>query len=54
MRKVTLEIDPRSDPIGGRLEDEHGTRPFSGWLELAAALQAVLDPLDGDARGDRA
>ena len=41
---MTLEIDPGSDPISGRLGDEHGTRPFSGWLELAAALQAVLDP----------
>lgn len=42
-RKITIEIHPGSDPITGRLEDRCGSRPFSGWLELAAALQAVVD-----------
>jgi hypothetical protein len=47
-RTMTLEVDPGSDPIRGRISDERGTRSFSGWLELAAALQDALDP-DADA-----
>jgi hypothetical protein len=47
-RKMTLEIEQGSDPISGRLADDRGTQPFSGWLELAAALQAALDPPDGE------
>ncbi len=42
-RKLTLEIVPGSDPINGRLGDGRESRTFSGWLELAAALQAVVD-----------
>jgi len=41
---MTLEIDTGSDPITGRLSDELGSLPFSGWLELASALQSVLAP----------
>jgi hypothetical protein len=42
-RRLILEFDPRSDPIAGRLGDEHDTQPFSGWLELAAALRSALE-----------
>jgi hypothetical protein len=48
---VTVEVEPGSDPISGRISDEQGTRPFTGWLELATALQAALDRSDpGPAR----
>jgi hypothetical protein len=46
--KLTVEVDPGSDPIAGRVTDGRGTRPFSGWLELAAALQAALEAADVD------
>jgi hypothetical protein len=46
--KLTVELDPGSDPIAGRVTDGRGTRPFSGWLELAAALQAALEATDVD------
>jgi hypothetical protein len=43
-RRIVLEIDEGSDPISGDLADGQGTRRFSGWLELADALQAALGP----------
>lgn len=46
---MTVEVDPGSDPISGRITDERGTRPFSGWLELASALHAVLEEAGDDA-----
>jgi hypothetical protein len=45
---MTVEIDPESDPITGRLIDRWGTHVFKGWLELAAALQAAFDGSDAD------
>jgi hypothetical protein len=44
---MTLELDPGSEPISGRIIDDRGARSFSGWLELAAALQAACDPVAG-------
>jgi hypothetical protein len=44
-RILTLAIDPGSDPISGRLDDERGSgevQEFVGWLELARALESVL------------
>jgi hypothetical protein len=46
--KLTVEVDPGSDPITGRVTDERGTRSFSGWLELAAELQATLEDPDAE------
>jgi hypothetical protein len=43
---MIIEIDAGSDPIAGRLSDERGTRSFTGWLELADALQGAMDPRD--------
>jgi hypothetical protein len=40
---MTLAVDFASDPICGRLSDEHGTWSFCGWLELAAAIQSAID-----------
>ena len=56
MRRLILEIDPRSDPIAGRLGDERGTHPFTGWLELAAALHAALNapPASEELNGEQA
>jgi hypothetical protein len=44
-RILTLAIDPGSDPISGRLDDEQGSgegEEFVGWLGLAKALESVL------------
>jgi hypothetical protein len=46
---LTVEVEPGSDPITGQVTDRRGTRPFSGWLELAAVLQAAFD---GDGTDD--
>jgi hypothetical protein len=44
-RRVTLELDSGSETINGQMHSEDGsTRPFAGWLGLAAALGDVLKP----------
>jgi hypothetical protein len=46
-RRVTVEVDPNCEPITGRLENEpEPSRPFTGWLELLAALEAALTEHD--------
>jgi hypothetical protein len=46
-RRVTVDIEPGSDPIRGYIEDDKGSRPFEGWLQLARALeQASTPPVD--------
>ncbi len=38
---LSLELDSAADPISGQIVGADGTtRPFRGWLELAAALDA--------------
>ena len=45
--RLSLEVEPDSEPISGRLSDASGAeRPFTGWLDLAAALEAMLSPGD--------
>ena len=40
---LRLEIDPDGDPISGRISTSQGSsRPFRGWLELAAVLETFL------------
>jgi hypothetical protein len=40
--QVALAIKVGSDPIEGSLTtSEHGSRSFYGWVELAAAIDAV-------------
>ena len=40
---VDLEFEVGSDPIRGRLgPNPLATREFQGWIELAAALEAVI------------
>ena len=41
-REVTLEIEPDSDPICGRLWHDGDSQTFCGWLELADALRTAL------------
>jgi len=42
--QLTLELDSRTEPITGRMRARGGeTRPFTGWLGLAAALGSVLE-----------
>jgi hypothetical protein len=38
-RRITVDIEPGSDPIRGYIEDDEGSRPFEGWLQLARALE---------------
>jgi hypothetical protein len=41
--RVTVEFESGSEPMSGRMMDEGGrSRPFTGWLGLAAALGSVL------------
>jgi hypothetical protein len=41
--RVTVEFDSGSDPMSGRMLDEGGgSRAFTGWLGLAAALANVV------------
>ena len=42
---VDLEFEVGSDPIRGRLGLSPRTlREFQGWIELAAALEALMNP----------
>jgi hypothetical protein len=52
-RRVTVDVEPGSDPIRGRIEDERGSRPFEGWLQLARALEeaSALPPSAPQASG---
>jgi hypothetical protein len=49
---VDLEFDVGSDPIQGRLgATALATREFRGWIELAAALEAMFSaPVPQDLR----
>lgn len=39
---IALEFTDGADPISGQLRQEGGARPFTGWLELVAALESAL------------
>lgn len=40
--RLELELDSRTDPIEGHLGNPDGERiPFTGWLELMAAVQKL-------------
>jgi hypothetical protein len=44
-RKVWVEIDIGVEPIAGTIHHGPGAaRPFEGWLELIALLEAVCRP----------
>ena len=48
-RHVTLELEIDTAPIAGRLRDEQGSCvQFSGWLELASALERLLRLSNGE------
>lgn len=36
---ISLALERGADPISGELECEGRVRPFTGWLELARALE---------------
>lgn len=40
--RVTLEFEPGSDPLCGRLLTGDAAYPFVGWLGLATALEHVI------------
>jgi hypothetical protein len=44
-----LLIDVGSDPISGSVSNgTHTARPFSGWIDLVAAIEAVRSPAGGE------
>ncbi len=44
--RLELSIDLDSDPITGSVSNgAHGPRPFSGWIELVAAIEAARSPV---------
>jgi hypothetical protein len=47
--ELSIEVD--SDPISGWVSNgAYGTRPFSGWIELVAAIEAARCPVAGAGR----
>jgi hypothetical protein len=49
----TLEIDPTSEPLSGRLTgDDHAERRFRGWLELFAAIDELRAGSDDERQID--
>ncbi len=45
---LSLAIDVDSDPISGSISNGcHVERPFTGWIELAAAIEAVRSARHG-------
>jgi hypothetical protein len=48
-RRVWIELDVDADSIAGTVHrGEEPVRPFTGWLELVAVLEAVRRPPDPD------
>ena len=39
---ITLELRQAGDELDGRASDESQDRPFSGWLGLLVAIDALL------------
>jgi hypothetical protein len=37
-KPLIVEVERDGDPVTGRVRDGDAERPFSGWLQLAAAL----------------
>lgn len=54
---LRCRIDRMAEPIEGRLSDELGrSRPFRGWIELAAALTSFAEgaePEQPNPEGDK-
>jgi hypothetical protein len=45
---LELSIDVESDPISGSVSNgAHGPRPFTGWIELVAAIEAARSSVAG-------
>jgi hypothetical protein len=50
--ELTVELDPRGEPISGCVTDDRGRRrTFSGWLDLMDVLDerhhVEAEPIDG-------
>ena len=47
---IDLDLHVRAGEVAGRVATEgHPEREFSGWVELLAALDALIDPSGGQA-----
>jgi hypothetical protein len=45
---LELAIDLDSDPISGSVSNRtHGLRPFAGWIELVAVIEAARSSAEG-------
>ena len=51
---LELAIDLDSEPISGSVSNgTHGLRPFTGWIELVAAIEAARSSVEAwGAQGD--
>ena len=50
--RLTLDVDTRAQPISGRITGGKRQWRFSGWLELAVALQAAIADQSAGERPD--
>lgn len=47
--RIELDLELGSDPIRGRLgQDPDTPREFHGWIEFAAAIEALMAPRDDE------
>ncbi|HTX12299.1 MAG TPA: hypothetical protein VME22_27025 [Solirubrobacteraceae bacterium] len=50
---MSLAIDVDSEPISGSISNGcHVEQPFTGWIELVAAIEAVRSASDGSGVSD--
>jgi hypothetical protein len=51
--RLELEVDAHGDHIAGRIGDAKGqVVPFTGWLELIAAIEALSESRPGPRSGN--
>jgi hypothetical protein len=48
-----FHIDLDVHVADGEVEGKIGDRPFSGWIELLAALDALIEPSGGEPGAER-
>ena len=53
--RVWIEVDLAADPITGLVHSgDDRARPFDGWLELVALLEAAREPTSDDGTSEPA
>jgi hypothetical protein len=41
--RLTIEVDPWSDPMTGVVHDGRGEQPFAGWMALVRAIEVAVE-----------